>query len=77
MRFLLLVTLFCLSLFSAEFTSTQLQMIQNAGYTQEDINKALAATSKDQVDLNKAQIEDPKKTQIVENTIVAEPKPVM
>lgn len=75
MRFLLLVSLFCLSLFSAEFTPTQLQLIQNAGYTQDDINKALASTSKDQVDINKAQIEDPKKTQIVENTIVPEPKP--
>ena len=74
MRFLLLVSLFCLSLFSAEFTPTQLQLIQNAGYTKEDINKALSNTSKDQVDEKKAQIEDNKKTQIVENSIETLPK---
>jgi protein involved in polysaccharide export with SLBB domain len=75
MRFLLLVSLFCLSLFSAELTPTQLQLIQSGGYTQEDINKALSLTSKEQVDINIAQIENTKKTQIVENTIVPEPKP--
>jgi len=74
MRFLLLISLFCLSLFSAEFTPTQLQLIQNSGYTQEDINKALSATSKDQVDEKKAQIEE-KKTQIVQNSIETQAKP--
>lgn len=74
MRFLLLVSLFCLSLFSAELTPTQLQLIQSGGYTQEDINKALSLTSKEQVEINIAQIENTKKTQIVENSIIPEPK---
>ena len=64
MRFLLLVTLFCMSLFSAELTSAQLQLIQSSGYSQEDINKALGSTTKQEV------IE--KKEQVIQNSIVKE-----
>ena len=64
MRFLLLVTLFCMSLFSAEPTPTQLQMIQNAGYSQEDISRALGLTSKEEV--------SEKKEQILKNNILKE-----
>lgn len=64
MRFLLLVTLFCMSLFSAELTPTQLQLIQSSGYSQEDINKALGSTSKEEV--------EQKKEQVIKNEIVKE-----
>ena len=61
MRFLLLLTLFCMSLFSTELTPAQLQLLQSSGYSQEDINKALSTTTKEDV------IE--KKEQIIENKI--------
>ena len=69
MRFLLLVTLFCMSLFSAELTPTQLQLIQSSGYSQEDINKALGSTSKEEV--------TEKKEQVIQNLVIKEePKEV-
>ncbi len=61
MKFLLLLTLFCMSLLSAELTPAQLQLLQSSGYSQEDINKALSTTTKEDV------IE--KKEQIIENKI--------
>lgn len=69
MRFLLLVTLFCMSLFSAELTPTQLQLIQSSGYSQEDINKALGSTTKEEV--------SEKKEQVIQNLVIKEePKEV-
>lgn len=50
MRFTLLVLLFCINLISAELSSSQLQLIQNAGYTQEDVNKFLSTTTKEDVE---------------------------
>ncbi len=67
MKFLLLLSLFCLSLFSAELSPSQLELIKGAGYTQDDVNKALSSKSKNEV--------EEKKEQIVENdVIIKEPK---
>ena len=48
MRFFILITLFCLNLFSVEVTAMQLQLLQSQGYSQEDIKKALAKKSQAQ-----------------------------
>lgn len=64
MRFLLLVTLFCMGLFSAELTPTQLQLIQSSGYSQDDINKALGSTSKEEI--------VQKKEQVIQNLVIKE-----
>lgn len=69
MRFLLLISLFCFNLFSAELNSAQMQLIQSAGYTQEDVNKFLSSTSKEEVNA--------KKEQIIQNKIVEEPKQII
>ena len=64
MRFLLLMFLFCAGLFSAQITPEQIQLIQQAGYSQEDLSKALSNTTKEEV--------DSKKEQIVQNVVVKE-----
>ena len=64
MRFLLMISLFCVGLFSAQITPEQIQLIQGAGYSQEDISKALSNTSKEEV--------EQKKEQIVQNVIEKE-----
>ena len=64
MRFLLLIFLFCANLFSAGITPSQLDLIQNAGYTQEDVKKALMGTTKEEV--------EEKKEQIVQNVVIKE-----
>lgn len=64
MRFLLLMLLFCAGLFSAQITPEQIQLIQQAGYSQEDLSKALSNTTKEEV--------DSKKEQIVQNVVVKE-----
>lgn len=64
MRFLLLMFLFCAGLFSAQITPEQMQLIQQAGYSQEDLSKALSNTTKEEV--------DSKKEQIVQNVVVKE-----
>ncbi|KAB7892648.1 polysaccharide biosynthesis/export family protein [Poseidonibacter ostreae] len=56
MKFLILVSIFCLSLFSAEPTPAQLQLLQSAGYTQDDVKKALSSTSKEEQIVKKQQI---------------------
>ncbi len=60
MRFLLLIFLFCISLFSVELTPIELQIAENAGYSKDDINNVLA-TKKNSQDIEE------KKEQIVEN----------
>lgn len=68
MRFTLLVLLFCINLISAELSSSQLQLIQNAGYTQEDVNKFLSTTTKEDV--------EEKKKQIINNSIDLKPNDI-
>lgn len=65
MRFLLFISLFCFTLFSAELTKDQLRLLQTSGYTQEDVNKFLSSTSKEEV--------NQKKEQIIKNSIEIEP----
>lgn len=65
MRFLLFISLFCFTLFSAELTKDQLRLLQASGYTQEDVNKFLSSTSKEEV--------NQKKEQIIKNSIEIEP----
>lgn len=64
MRFLLFISLFCFTLFSAELTKDQLKLLQASGYTQEDVNKFLSSTSKEEV--------NQKKEQIIKNSIETE-----
>lgn len=68
MKFLLVVLLFCVNLFSAQITPEQIQLLKQAGYTQEDISQALSNTSKEEVEL--------KKEQIVQNVVVKEVTPI-
>lgn len=68
MRILLLIYLLCATLFSAELTPAQMQIIQSSGYTQEDVNKFLSTTSKEEV--------EEKKKQIVQNSIEKEQKDI-
>ena len=64
MRFLLLMFLFCAGLFSAQITPEQIQLIQQAGYSQEDLSMVMSKTRKEEV--------YSKKEQIVQNVVVKE-----